>query len=136
MQWSMVVVLAALLSAPSMMAQGPRIVADIPFTFHVNENTYPAGQWMLTKTESAGLHLWILKDVELRSVMLFPANAAYRPLRNDTLLTFNRYGDQYFLSEIWTPGEVGSYLPPGRREKSLRLAGGKPARTVMFARLR
>lgn len=136
MKWGVVAVLAALLAAPAMMAQGTRVVADIPFPFHVYDKTFAAGEWTLTKTESAGVRLWILKDREFRSMMLFAANYAHRPLSNDTLLTFNRYGDQYYLSEIWTPGEVGSYLPPGRKEKALRLAGVKAERTVMFARLR
>lgn len=136
MKWGVVAVLAALLAAPAMMAQGTRVVADIPFPFHVNDKTFAAGEWTLTKTESAGVHLWILKDREFRSVMLFATNYAYRPLSSDTLLTFNRYGDQYYLSEIWTPGEVGSYLPPGKKEKALPLAGVKAERTVMFARLR
>lgn len=136
MKWSVTAVLAALLAAPSLMAQGTRLVADIPFAFHVNDQTFAAGEWTLMKTESARTYLWILKDQDLKSVMLFAANCAYRPLSSNTVLTFNRYGDEYYLSEIWTPGEVGSYLPPGRKEKALRLAGVKSERTVMFARVR
>lgn len=35
-------------------------------------------------------------------------------------LIFNRYGDQYFLSELWLPGErIGNQLVKSEKEEAL-----------------
>ena len=52
----------------------------------------------------------------------------------DGKFIFNRYGDIYFLSQIWTPGEeVGRMLPMSKVEKEV--AGGFPASetTILIA---
>lgn len=136
MRWSVLAVLAALLAAPPVMAQYNSVVADIPFPFIVSGKTHAAGEWTLMKVSSGPAHVWLLKDVDGRNSALAVANSDYKQLSAETKLTFNRYGEQYFLSEIWMPGEVGYYLPPSKQEKALRVAGLRPERTVMFARLR
>ena len=38
-------------------------------------------------------------------------------------LVFNKYGSQYFLSQIWDGrSDVGLQLPKSKREKEIRLA--------------
>jgi hypothetical protein len=53
--------------------------------------------------------------------MIVNSNAAesHKPA-NKTKLVFNRYGDQYFLSEIWVEGATrGRELPKTGREKEM-----------------
>jgi hypothetical protein len=136
MRWSVLAVLAALLAAPLVMAQDAGVVANIPFPFIVSGKTHAAGEWTLIKVGTVAAHIWLLKDSALKNVELLAANSGYKRFDEQTRLTFNRYGEQYFLSEIWLPGQVGYIIWPSRQEKALRVAGVKPERTVMFARLR
>jgi len=52
-------------------------------------------------------------------------------------LVFNKYGNQFFLSQIWKGNSgAGVQLPPSKREKELRLAGSQFSngpRTVVVA---
>jgi len=50
-----------------------------------------------------------------------------------TKLVFTRYGDQYFLSEIWMAGTtVGQKLPKSRRERELEIAQNETAQQVVI----
>lgn len=54
----------------------------------------------------------------------------------DAKLVFNRYGDRYYLSEVWGVDGVGVHLTPCKEEKALQLAGVRLQETVIYARLR
>lgn len=136
MRWSVLVMMvAALLAAPLVMAQNG-LIADIPFPFITAGKTQVAGEWVLTVLPTSGQHVLALKNTDGRDGVLILANSWYRPAAAQPSLTFNRYGDRYFLSEIRMPGTTGFYIFPDKQEKDLRLAGMKPEQTVTFARLR
>jgi hypothetical protein len=135
MRWSVLAVLAALLAAPLVMAQEGGVVENIPFPFIAAGKTLAAGEWTLMRVGTGAAHIWTLRNGRKYAVLLV-ANSVYKPLDGDTKLTFNRYGQQYFLSEIWLPGQTGYTIYPCKQERALRVAGVKPERTVMFARLR
>jgi hypothetical protein len=41
--------------------------------------------------------------------------------KNESTLVFHKYGDQYFLEQIWTGGEQdGTQLPESRGERTAR----------------
>lgn len=51
-------------------------------------------------------------------------------------LVFNRYGEEYFLSQVWTDGgQLGRELPKSKRERSLEKVlaqhASKPERVVI-----
>lgn len=135
MRWSLAIVLAALLAAPLAVAQNT-VVADIPFPFAVAGKAFPPGEWTMARVDTGGVPLCMIKDRESRDALLVVANVVYKPPDGQTRLVFNRYGDRYFLSVIWLPDTRGYYFIPMKEERDLRLAGIRPERTVMFARLR
>ena len=113
----------ALLCA-SLYAQTMNLRASIPFAFHAGENAMPAGEY--TIRHSAGA--LILHNTGGPSVILL-TNAASRPnLPPDARLSFNRYGEQYFLSSVWTPdSRDGREISKSRVEKELaRRTPGEP----------
>jgi hypothetical protein len=129
-------ILAALLAAPLVMAQ-ISLHATVPFAFNARGHTLPAGEWTLARIDAlAAGHVWTLKDSEWRGQLLVVGNAAYRQPDGRTSLMFNCYSGRCFLSEIRWPGGAGTHLPACEAEKNLLLAGVKPERTVLFARLR
>jgi len=57
------------------------------------------------------------------SAHLFQSTFAAEVLtpKNKSTLVFNRYGDQYFLEQIWSGGEQeGTQVPQSRSERTIR----------------
>ena len=100
----------------SLYAQTMNLRATIPFAFRAGEKAMPAGEY--TIRHSAGT--LILHNEGGPSVILW-TNAATRPnAPADARLSFNRYGERYFLASVWTPeSRDGREIPKGRAEKEL-----------------
>jgi hypothetical protein len=106
-----------------------RIQADIPFNFTVGDTTLSAGKYELRRVDDLAENVLELSSVDGRARVIFDASPAQtKDLRpaNRSELTFDKYGDQYFLSEIWVAGRsTGEELVRSRMEK--RIAGGGKA---------
>jgi hypothetical protein len=90
-------------------AQSEALVAEIPFDFYVGTLKLPAGQYTVkAQADPALLRVYDGNG----HVSLTYSNGVHRPggtLRSEML--FNRYGDQYFLSEVrWTGYSVARQL--------------------------
>jgi hypothetical protein len=96
------------------------IVADVPFGFVIRDQTLPAGSYTIKRLDSQP-GVMELRDADGDRVMLFltgSAQAAKEP--NQTELIFDRFGDQYFLAEIFEEGnKAGAGVPKSRAERSL-----------------
>lgn len=97
--------LLLVVTAATAMAQGTveSTKVAIPFAFSVGNEQLPAGKYVISKN---GNTLLIRNTNGKGSVATLPAQT----VANDGQaaigrLVFNRYNDQYFLSEIWIPGE-------------------------------
>jgi hypothetical protein len=114
---------ALLLAASASIAQTKQgdVTADIPFPFVVAKQTLPAGHYIVspTSTDSLGIH-----DAHNRGTFV-PAQSAERSRSdNSCKLVFHRYGDTYFLSEVWVSGNaVGKTLFRSRAERELAASG-------------
>jgi hypothetical protein len=51
-------------------------------------------------------------------------------------LRFNRYGDRYFLSQVWTGGAVGQELAKSRAEREQIASSGAPHAVVAITATR
>jgi hypothetical protein len=100
----------------SLYAQTMNLRATIPFAFRAGEKAMPAGEY--TIRHSAGA--LTLHNLGGPSVILL-TNAASRPnAPADARLSFNRYGERYFLSSVWTSdSRDGRQIPTSRAEKEL-----------------
>ena len=83
-----------------------RLTVDIPFEFSVSEQKLPAGKyWIGRAHESIGDTVVQIQSTDLHSL----ANRFSVPIvtfktKKRGELVFHRYGDQYFLSEVWPAG--------------------------------
>jgi hypothetical protein len=90
--------------------------ATIPFAFRAGEKAMPAGEY--TISHSAGS--LILHNEGGPSVILLTNAASRANVPNDARLSFNRYGERYFLSSVWTSdSRDGREILRGRAEKEL-----------------
>ncbi len=95
--------------------------ARIPFEFTVGDKTVPAGEYTIACDQTAeGLVLLRLNEAERDSVMNMTHAIQARAPRAKTVLVFNRYGNQYFLAEMWRAGDLrGRQLSKSSRERAI-----------------
>lgn len=103
------------------MAQRGELVADIPFNFTVCTQQLPAGKYKVRPVTSATTNLLLVRSEDGH----FAEITCTRDLQASTRasagkLIFNRYGNQYFLSELWFPGEMtGNQVLKSEREEAV-----------------
>lgn len=113
----------ALLAAASAFAQGPQtLIFPIPFPFHVGASVLPAGDYTVDTNAAPGVIR--MRSADCKSAVMIIANAVEaQAAATRGKLVFNKYGDEYFLSQLWKPGSnVGKQLPQTRREIELAAA--------------
>jgi hypothetical protein len=116
-----VVVLALAAAFASAKAQSSgRVIADIPFEFSVGYKIMPAGEYSAqTVTESGSALMIRSADGKLNAVRL--SNPTERTKNNThARLVFHRYGERYFLAEVWNGSDsTGRELLMSQEEKAI-----------------
>jgi hypothetical protein len=115
--------LGLLLTAVSVSAQSLPIKVNVPFNFTANKVTMPAGEYTIEPigTSSARALLFSGSSAHLRQIVLTLACESSTNVQQ-TKLVFHRYGDRYFLAQIWLQGDkIGQQLPKGKREAEVAL---------------
>jgi hypothetical protein len=127
-----IVGLGLLLAIASASAQTAALKANIPFSFIVNKADLPAGEYTLQTVGSTATAMLIESaDGQTTSMVLPNACAALHPSEK-TRLVFHRYGDRYFLAQVWVAGnEMGRELPKSSRETEV--AQDFPVQNVILA---
>ena len=109
--------LITLAAAPVRAQSDLRLRVSIPFEFTVGDKTLPAGEYVVKYVFNNSL---MIQSADGSQCQAFLANATRaNKAPSESSLVFNRYGDQYFLSTIWTTGnEAGLELrkPDAERE--------------------
>ncbi|HVN80915.1 MAG TPA: hypothetical protein VMW38_18125 [Terriglobia bacterium] len=100
--------------------------AEIPFDFVVGQKTLPAGEYEICPGNKTNKDILWIKKADSRAaanMITFGCNAKRQ--QAGPYLVFNRYGNQYFLSQVWTEfDQVGRQTPKTSVEKELIQAGG------------
>jgi hypothetical protein len=110
------------LAALSVYAQSDmRLEVNIPFEFSITNHVLPAGEYTVSRLAQNGQNVLVIRSVgcSVHEVFLtLPTRA--RTIPNQSALVFHQYGDQYFLSKIWTSGnDTGRELGESRAELEL-----------------
>ncbi len=118
---SALLVVLALMMAGESVAQTIRLKADVPFEFIVNGSTLPPGQYTIQSFGVAdGKTLLVRNADKNESATVNSINVESRESAPATKLIFHRYGNRYFLSQVWIAGnERGNELPKSHRESEL-----------------
>jgi len=95
-------------------------ITNIPFEFMIGHQTLPAGRYDVTQS-SGGDAVRIRSTNSSLSVMRL-SNAIVKTNPNSRgKLVFHRYGNSYFLAEVWSAGyATGRALRESSAEKALR----------------
>jgi hypothetical protein len=119
-----------LMSTASTQAQSlsyrPRF--NIPFDFVLGEKKFTAGKYSVGRAlQGSDDTMMSIADQDGRAKAILLSNAVIRTRANTkALLVFHRYGDQYFLVQVWAANSVsGRQFPQSKTERDVQkqLAG-------------
>ena len=116
-----VLAIGSLASTQFASAQSPTPLAEvnIPFAFQTTNQSLPAGKYRIDLESN---HLILLQGPHQAGgfVMSHDTDRTHAPEHG--IVVFDRYGDKYYLRQIWTAGRtVGLECPKGRAEKESML---------------
>lgn len=130
------ITICLLFTAATLFAQTesqPLMKVNVPFAFSVDNHTLPAGVY------------YVRTVTPERSIALVAANGSRSLIINDlpnytgdpspnSRLVFQRYGHEYFLTQVWTQGENVARNPlVTKRQAEIALNGVRPVSTVILA---
>jgi hypothetical protein len=124
--------IAALVAGAS---QAENYYAEVPFNFQVGNKTAQAGQYVVDpSSNSAVITIRSSDNKEGFTMMTTIVNSL--DYASAGKLVFHRYGDRYFLAEVWGRGsDAGRRLPKTSQEREL-MAQGKIHNTKTTIALR
>ena len=128
--------LASLAITQAARAQEP-VLANIPFDFTVGKMTLPAGEYRTQKVRDSSPALLIQRTDRSAAMIVMAQAATSNAPQPKTKLVFHRYGNQYFLAQIWVAGSSrGLELPKSAKEKEHSLARNEaPDQVTIVAQL-
>ena len=110
--------LAALLIASAWAQLAQPLVVDIPFDFSAGKTMLAAGEYQVKMQQPNVLRI-MTTDGKQAAMILTRSRVSRKP-QTESRLMLNRYGDTYFLSQVWVIGaETGVELPKTSAEIEL-----------------
>lgn len=104
-------------------------VVDIPFAFHTPTQTLPAGLYRIDQETASLLRL---KGTGSTGGVVFIHNAMRNEAPRRGVVVFKRYGDTYYLRQVWTAGNTtGFECAKGKAEKASTVAKNMPAPSLV-----
>ena len=95
------------------------ITADVPFDFVVADQTFPSGKYTVSKASDNGKVLNI-RSLDGKSSAVRLSNSVIDPnAKGYVRMVFHRYGEQFFLAEVWSGDNSGRQLIKSKEETRL-----------------
>jgi hypothetical protein len=106
------------IAAASVSAQTPTgAEVNIPFDFSAGKASLKAGTYVIIRKSDSTLQ--IRHANEKKTILVnAPLTIGSRDYRAGERLVFNRYGDEYFLTQVWFTADQGKQLLPSNAETS------------------
>ena len=127
---------AVLLAVP-MSAQGLVLQVSVPFEFSVGGHFMPAGNYVVSRINDAGLLTVRNVSSGATPTAVTPSVRGSQVIADEASLTFHRYGSDYFLAEISDnyTGQCRSIgMSSAERERANRASLNKPGVVMVLAR--
>jgi hypothetical protein len=122
----MILALAVIVgAAPIAQAQSQaRARATVPFEFSLDQKSMPAGTYEVSQLNDKVL---VVRNLETKDARLLIASMNVQADEGAGIphakLVFDKYGDQYFLRQIWYgDSQRGIAFPESKREKEMQWA--------------
>jgi hypothetical protein len=113
------VALAAVVVLAAWAGEASAIRATVPFEFTVADQKLPAGEYQIVKS-GAFAAIQVQSRQNRTTILVGSAAGNTNKTGHAAALAFNKYGNQYFLSEVWMGnGPDGVQLSKSKAEKKL-----------------
>jgi hypothetical protein len=123
----MILVLA--LAVPTLAQHSGPMKVTVPFNFVIENDRLKAGDYTIERVANGRLRIRNHDGSASTIFLAIPAQGEVTPERAHFI--FHRYGGQYFLAKIWTPGqETGWELLKGKLEMELARKKNMPIETA------
>jgi hypothetical protein len=108
------------------------VAANVPFNFTVEDVRMPAGNYSLVPLSSTSGVIQLQNRETGKSILVNAPSSLAVYTRNgaETGIIFHRYGDRYFLSEVWTPSGAQYHAKPCKLEREMQASNGKQVAVV------
>jgi hypothetical protein len=117
-------------AANAQLGSGKELRFNVPFDYNVGKATMKAGDCSIRR---AGTENVLVIRGNGSSALALSGSVSGKAT-SETKLVFNKYGDQYFLAQVWVEGDaIGEQLPRTRTEKEL-MSKAQPDSVVILAR--
>jgi hypothetical protein len=123
--------LGSLALTQSASAQSHMVLAkvNIPFAFQMGNQVLPAGTYVIDRESG---HVILLRGPSGAAGFATTIDSRRLHAANHGTIVFDRYGDRYFLRQIWQAGATeGIECPKGRAEKAAVVAQNEQAATTV-----
>jgi hypothetical protein len=111
----MAVIGSAALTTKAQSSNGVR--ANVPFEFNVGDKTLPAGKITAREMASGAL---AISNVDKRQHAIRIAHGVASSNQNGRAkLVFRKYGNRYYLTQVWIPGYNGMEFQKSKTERAL-----------------
>jgi hypothetical protein len=109
------IVKSAMVGAALLVASGTARASDVvefnvPFAFHVNNETFPAGRYMVQKNDMAGSSVLLIRGMHTPQSTFVMTHAADGHGPGEPTLQFEHRENQYRLSTIWESQSDGQTI--------------------------
>lgn len=95
--------------------------ANIPFDFKVGDKSFSAGRYSVNRVQQDDVVIKISSLAGKGNTFRGTVPVTIAKVRNRATLVFHRYGDQYYLAQVWPAGaSTGRELPVSRGERDLK----------------
>jgi hypothetical protein len=112
-----VAALCGALQLKASFADGGAVMANVPFAFTVGNESMPAGRYTISAASGV---VWMRDVSQHAAVNILTIPMTPKKERATGALLFYKYGDRYFLREMWAPGySAGAQVPKGKIEREL-----------------
>ena len=132
---SLVAITAMIAAVGSTQGQSPvyGVRVNIPFDFIVADKKLPAGEYSIGRAQQfSGDNVLAISSVDsgVKSFLLTNRVETLVP-KDKGRLVFHRYGDQYFLFQVWPPGaSTGRALWKSHSEREIAQKAGDAAKRI------
>ncbi|HEX6648124.1 MAG TPA: hypothetical protein VF075_01250 [Pyrinomonadaceae bacterium] len=100
--------------------KSPRLTANIPFDFIVGDKTLPSGEYVVSSATDDGAGVRISSHNGKSSAIRLSQAVPERTKSRNARMVFHRYGQQYFLAQVWSGSDYGRALMQCNKERNLR----------------
>ena len=106
---------------------------NVPFAFGVENHSLPAGEYLVfTVTPERSIRI-VSTDGKHSAIVNTLPNYASLPSENSRLV-FHRYGNEYFLAQVWTAGQTVARNPlSSKKAMEVASTGERPETFTVVA---